>query len=55
MWDLRLANLPCRKRMAKKSAAYKSPMFRNMKIEKGKIRVYFDNADNGLVSKDGHA
>ncbi len=24
-----------------------------MKIEKNKIRIYFDNADNGLISKGG--
>ncbi len=24
-----------------------------MKIEKGKARIYFDNADNGLITKNG--
>lgn len=32
---------------------YKSPMYKGMKIEKEKIRIFFDNADNGLMVKVG--
>ena len=28
-------------------------MYKSMKIEKGRIRVYFYNADNGLLSRNG--
>lgn len=30
---------------------YKSPTYKSMKIEKDKIRVYFNNAENGLMSR----
>jgi sialate O-acetylesterase len=33
--------------------AYKSPIFKSMKVEKNKIRVTFENAPNGLISKGG--
>ncbi len=32
---------------------YKSPMYKSMDIEKGKIKIYFDNADEGFVTKNG--
>ncbi|MEO8110656.1 MAG: sialate O-acetylesterase [Ginsengibacter sp.] len=32
---------------------YKSPMYKNMDVEKGKIKINFDNADDGLVTKSG--
>ena len=31
------------------------PMYKSMKIENDKIRITFDNADNGLITKDGSA
>jgi sialate O-acetylesterase len=49
----RLANYALAEVYGKKDVPYKSPMYKSMKIEKGKVRVYFDNADNGLVSKNG--
>jgi sialate O-acetylesterase len=48
---IRLANYALADTYGKKGIAYRSPMFKNMKIEKGKIRIYFENADNGLVAK----
>jgi sialate O-acetylesterase len=50
---IRLANYALAETYGKKEVAYKSPLYKNMKIEKGKIRIYFDNADNGLISKNG--
>ena len=50
---IRLANYALAEVYGKKTAAYKSPMYKSMKIEKGRIRIYFDNADNGLVSRNG--
>jgi sialate O-acetylesterase len=32
----------------KKQGIYKSPMYQSMKVEKGKVRLSFENADNGL-------
>ena len=32
--------------------AYKSPVYKSMEIEKGKIRIRFENAENGLVCPD---
>lgn len=32
--------------------AYQSPTYRDIKIEKNKVRVFFDHAPNGLMSKD---
>ena len=50
---LRLANYALAETYGKKELVYKSPMYKNMKIEKNKIRIYFDNAENGLRSKGG--
>ena len=50
---LRLANSVLAEVYGKKEIVYKSPMYKNMQIEKGKIRIYFDNAEKGLISKDG--
>ncbi|MEP6950972.1 MAG: sialate O-acetylesterase [Ginsengibacter sp.] len=47
----RLANLALSETYGKKDLAYKTPLFRNMKVESRKIRAHFINADNGLVSK----
>jgi len=47
----RLANLALSETYGKKDLVYKTPMYKNMKTEKGKIRIYFTNADNGLMCK----
>jgi sialate O-acetylesterase len=48
---IRLANYALSETYGKNNIAYKSPFFKNMRIEKDKIRIYFDNADKGLISK----
>ncbi len=50
---IRLANYALADVYGKKDIAYKSPMYSSMKIEKDKIRINFDNADNGLITKNG--
>ena len=48
----RLANLALCENYGKTGLAYKYPMFKSMKNEKNKITIQFENAGNGLVSKD---
>ena len=48
----RLANIALAETYGKSGLAYKSPMYKGMKNEKDKIIISFENADNGLVSKD---
>ncbi|MEO8763847.1 MAG: sialate O-acetylesterase [Ginsengibacter sp.] len=48
---LRLADYALAETYGKKGFAYKSPEYKNLKIEKQKIRLFFDYADNGLMSK----
>ena len=48
----RLANLALSENYGKTGLTYKYPMYKSMKNEKDKIRVQFENADNGLISKD---
>lgn len=50
--SLRLANLALSENYGKTGLTYKFPMYKAMKKEKGKIRIEFENADNGLISKD---
>ncbi|MEO6220949.1 MAG: sialate O-acetylesterase [Ginsengibacter sp.] len=50
---LRLANYALADVYGKKDIVYKSPIFKSMRTENGKIRIYFAGADNGLVSKNG--
>jgi sialate O-acetylesterase len=50
---LRLANYALAETYGQPVAGYKSPQFKSMKIEKDKVRIYFDNADKGLMAKDG--
>jgi sialate O-acetylesterase len=50
---LRLANWALAETYGKKEIVYKSPMYKSMKVEKDKIRIYFDHAENGLMSKGG--
>jgi sialate O-acetylesterase len=47
----RLANLALSSTYNKNNLPYKYPMYKSMKIEKGKIKIDFANADNGLMSK----
>lgn len=50
---LRLANYALAETYGKTGFVYKSPMYKSMKVEKDKIRIYFDHAGNGLMSKGG--
>jgi sialate O-acetylesterase len=50
---LRLANYALAQTYGRSGLAYKSPEYQSMKIEKGKIRIQFDHAGSGLVSKGG--
>lgn len=50
---IRLANYALAEVYGKKEVAYKNPVYKSMKIEKEKIRIYFEDADNGLVTKNG--
>ncbi|HEY2721877.1 MAG TPA: sialate O-acetylesterase, partial [Chitinophagaceae bacterium] len=47
----RLANYALAETYGVKGLACKSPSYKELKIEKDRIRIYFDNADNGLISK----
>ncbi len=47
----RLANYALAETYGKKDIVYKGPFYRDMKIEKDKIRIYFAGADKGLMSK----
>jgi len=48
----RLANIALAQTYGKSGLNYKSPMYNGMKTEKEKIRISFDNTENGLISKD---
>jgi sialate O-acetylesterase len=48
---IRLANYALAETYGKKDIVYKSPFYKSMRIEKDKIRIYFDGADKGLISK----
>jgi len=47
----RLANLALAETYGRNNIAYKLPTYKNMQLQKNKIRVWFNNADQGLVSK----
>lgn len=47
----RLANLALAETYNKKEFVYHYPIYKSMKIEKGKIRISFSDFDNGLMSK----
>jgi len=49
---LRLSNLALSENYGKTGLIYKFPMYKSMMNEKDKIRINFENADNGLISKD---
>jgi sialate O-acetylesterase len=47
----RLANLALSSNYNKNNLPYKYPIYKSMAIEKGKVKIDFSNADNGLMSK----
>ena len=49
----RLAAWALAKTYGKTGIAYSGPLYQSMKIEKNKIRIYFDYADHGLTAKGG--
>ena len=49
----RLANYALAENYGKNIAAYQSPQYKSMKLEKNRVRIYFDHASHGLVSKGG--
>lgn len=49
----RLANWALAKTYDKENIDYSGPVYREMKIEKNKIKLLFDFAENGLVSESG--
>ncbi|SKC48810.1 sialate O-acetylesterase [Ohtaekwangia koreensis] len=49
----RLANLALAQTYGQKNIGYQSPVYKSFKIEKGRIRISFDYATNGLMSKGG--
>lgn len=48
---LRLANYALAQTYGQKNMIYKSPQYKSMHAEKDKVRLFFDGADKGLVSK----
>ena len=48
---IRLANYALSETYGKSNIVYKGPFYKTMKIEKGKIRIGFENAGKGLMSK----
>jgi sialate O-acetylesterase len=48
----RLANWALSETYGKQGLVYRSPSYKNMKVEKDRIRIYFDNAENGLMAKE---
>lgn len=49
----RLANWALAETYGKSVGAYRSPQYKSMNIETGRIRIQFDYAENGLMSKNG--
>ena len=49
----RLALWALAKTYGEKTVVYSGPLYKNMEIENGKIRIYFDNVGTGLISRDG--
>ena len=47
----RLANLALAETYGKQNAAYKIPTYKNMQVQKNKIKLWFNNTDRGLISK----
>jgi sialate O-acetylesterase len=51
---IRLANLALAKTYSKPAGPYKYPMYKNYIVEKNKIKIYIDNAEGGLITKNGN-
>lgn len=49
----RLAILALADTYGKNIPVYTSPILKNMEVSKGKIHLFFDNAPNGFITKDG--
>jgi sialate O-acetylesterase len=49
----RLANIALAEIYGKSGVVYKNPLYQSMKVEKGKIRVQFQNVPGGLISRGG--
>ena len=50
---LRLANFALAETYGKNIGGYKSPAYKEMKVEKDKIRISFDNVEKGLITRSG--
>jgi sialate O-acetylesterase len=50
---LRLANLALNKTYGKSDIPYSGPRYRDMAVEGNKVRLFFDNAENGLIFRGG--
>lgn len=49
----RLAAVALGDTYGKQGVTYLSPLYKSMKVEKNKVRIYFDNVPNGLQAKGG--
>jgi sialate O-acetylesterase len=49
----RLANIALVKTYGQSGIVYQSPQYASMKVEKSRVRISFEHADEGLVSKGG--
>ena len=49
----RLANWALARTYGKQDIAYAGPIYKSHQVESGEIRLSFDHAENGLLSKDG--
>jgi len=49
----RLANVALAETYGRSGIVYKNPLYQSMKVEKGKVRVHFQNVPNGLISRGG--
>ena len=49
----RLANVALAETYGKSGIVYKNPLYQSMKVEKGKIRIQFQNVPTGLISRGG--
>lgn len=48
---IRLANLALGDTYKKNNGVYKSPVYKNMEVSKGKVKVFFENAPSGFLIK----
>ncbi|HPO70974.1 MAG TPA: hypothetical protein PKV53_11810, partial [Anaerohalosphaeraceae bacterium] len=49
----RLARWALAQIYGRKDIVYSGPIYKKMKVEDGKIRIFFDYADDGLTARDG--